>query len=60
MHYDTIVAILHEQIGLVGYVHTKSYIYLQSKVTTGSYITKRSVLQYITDRITTTLHNITM
>ena len=29
-------------------LRTKSYVYLQSNVTIGSYITKRSVLQYVT------------
>ena len=44
---------------LAGYVLSLTYIYLQSNVTTGSYITKRSALQYVTDRITTTLYKVT-
>ena len=43
----------------LSWLRTKSYVCLQSSVTTGSCITKRSILQYIADHITTTLCNVT-
>ena len=43
----------------LNWLRTKSYVYLQLNVTTGSYITKQSILQYVTDRITTKLRNVT-
>ena len=47
------------QANRLRWLHTKPYIYLQSDVTTGSYITKRSILQYVTDHTTATLRKVT-
>ena len=55
--YDPIIAIWRKN--RLSWLRTKSYVYLQSNVTTGSYIIKRSVLQSVTDRIATTLSSIT-
>ena len=35
----------------LSWLRTKPYVYLQSNVTTGGYIIKRSVLQNVTDHI---------